>query len=66
MKNKNKIKDQSVDELKDLYQDLSKDIYQINNDLALNRKLEKPHVRKLKKRERARVLTAINQKGGSV
>lgn len=66
MKNKNQTKDQSVDELKGLYRDLSKEIFQINNDLALNRKLEKPHLLKLKKRERARVLTAINQKGGPV
>jgi large subunit ribosomal protein L29 len=64
MKNKNTLQDQTVDELKASYRDLSKEIFQLKNEIALNRKIEKPHLLKAKKRERARVLTAVHQKGG--
>lgn len=66
MKNKNQIADQSVEELKAQYRDLSKEIFELKNEIALNRKIEKPHLVKMKKRERARVLTAVHQKGGSI
>ena len=66
MKNKNQVNDQTVDELKAMYRDLSKEIFDIKNQISINRKLEKPHLLKLKKRERARVLTAVHQKGGTI
>lgn len=66
MKNKNQTEDLSVEELKSQYRDLSKDIFQLKNDIALNRKLDKPHLLRAKKRDRARVLTAVHQKGGSI
>ena len=66
MKNKNQTQDLSVEELKSQYRDLSKDIFQLKNDIALNRKLDKPHLLRAKKRDRARVLTAVHQKGGSI
>lgn len=66
MKKQQGIKDQSVQELKTLYRDLSKDIFQIKNELAVARKLEKPHLLRNKKKDRARALTFLRQKNGTV
>ena len=66
MKNKNQVIDQTVDELKAMYRDLSKEIFDLKNQNTIHRKLEKPHLLKEKKRERARVLTAVHQKGGKI
>ena len=66
MKSKTDYTDQSAEELKVLYQELCKEIYEYKNELSQTRKLEKPHLFRLKKRERARVLTALAQKGGKV
>ncbi len=60
------IKDQSVDELKAMFHDLSKEIYQLKNEIKLTKKAEKPHLVRAKKRDRARVLTFLRQKGVSV
>lgn len=56
------FKDQSVEELKALRQDLSKDIFAMKNEISTTRKIDKPHLLRLKKRNRARVLTLLNQK----
>jgi len=53
---------QNVVELTALYNNLSKEIYEINTEFSITRKLEKPHLLRSKKKDRARVLTAINQK----
>ena len=60
------FKDQSVEELRAQYHDLSKEIYDLRSEVSINRKLEKPHMVKRKKRDRARVLTALRQKGAFV
>jgi large subunit ribosomal protein L29 len=62
VKEKQTYKDQTKDELKSLYRDLSKEIFDLKCELSVNRKLEKPHLLKMKKRERARVLTALHHK----
>jgi large subunit ribosomal protein L29 len=56
------LTNQNVVELTALYNDLSKEIYEINTEFSITRKLEKPHLLRSKKKDRARVLTAINQK----
>jgi large subunit ribosomal protein L29 len=56
-----KIESRSVEELKVMATDLDKEIYRLRNELALQRKLEKPHLLKLKRKEKARVLTALTQ-----
>ena len=56
------LKKQNLAELTSLYNDLSKEIYQINTEFSITRKLEKPHLLRSKKKDRARVLTVINQK----
>ena len=60
------FKDQSVEELKALYHDLAKDIFELKNELRMSRKLEKPHLLSKKKRDRARVLTLLSQKGEKI
>lgn len=52
----------SRDELEELSNQLAKDIYELVNEFSLTRKVEKPHLIREKKRERARVLTVLNQK----
>ncbi len=66
MKSKMDFKEQSVEELKATYQDLCREIYDLKNELGQTRKLEKPHLLRLKKRDRARVLTTLCDKGGKV
>ncbi len=56
------LKKQNVDELKAVYHDLSKEIFEIKTEFSITRKLEKPHLLRDKKKDRARVMTAINQK----
>lgn len=56
------LKDQSVQELEAMAHDLSREIYLLRSELSVNRKLEKPHQLKAKKKDRARVLTLLTQK----
>ncbi|NGX46798.1 MAG: 50S ribosomal protein L29 [Chlamydiae bacterium] len=60
------FKDQSVEELKALFRDLSKDIFELKNEISMTRKIDKPHLLGEKKRDRARVLTLLSQKGEKV
>jgi large subunit ribosomal protein L29 len=53
---------QSKEELEDIYQDLCREIFDLANELRASRKLDKPHLLKGKKRDRARVLTVLRQK----
>lgn len=60
------LKDQSVEELEALYQDLSRELFQMKNELSVTRKLDKPHLIGHKKKERARVMTLLNAKGKGI
>ncbi|HKZ00323.1 MAG TPA: 50S ribosomal protein L29 [Rhabdochlamydiaceae bacterium] len=60
-----KFRDQSVEELKALSHDLSKEIYQLTNEIRITRKVEKPHLLRQKRRDRARVLTILREKAAS-
>ncbi len=57
------FRDQSVEELRAIYHDLSRDLFNLKNEISTTRKIEKPHLLRKKKRDRARVLTLISQKG---
>ncbi|MBS0624831.1 MAG: 50S ribosomal protein L29 [Verrucomicrobia bacterium] len=61
-KKKKEIVDLSIDELKAKAADLDREIFDMRNELALNRKIEKPHLIKSKKKEKARILTIMTQK----
>lgn len=49
----------SEKELKERVGELDKEIFQMKNELMLSRKLEKPHLLKAKKKEKARILTRL-------
>lgn len=51
----------SENELQAKVYELEKEIFSLRNELAVNRKLEKPHLLKEKRREKARCLTRITQ-----
>lgn len=52
----------SDEELKAQYQELSKEIFELLSALKLARKLEKPHLLREKRRDRARIMTVLRQK----
>jgi large subunit ribosomal protein L29 len=65
MLKKQEIRDQALEELVVLSQDLSKEIYDLMNEFRQTRKMEKPHLIREKKKARARVLTIIKEKGAT-
>jgi len=61
-KKKNELKDRSIAELEVASLDLGREIFELRNTLSMQRKLEKPHLLKATRRERARVLTLLSKK----
>ena len=61
-KKKSSQLDYSVTEMNAKVADLDREIFDLRNELALNRKLEKPHLIKSKRKEKARLLTILTQK----
>ena len=60
-----KMKDlehKSGEELEAQYEDLCREIFNLSNELRMSKKLAHPHQLKEKKKDRARVLTALRQK----
>lgn len=57
-----KLRDQSEEELNAQCDDLSKEIYQLRNEFKITRKIEKSHLIRDKKRDRARVLTVLRER----
>jgi len=57
------LKSEGEEQLKNIDRDLSKEIYGLKCELKAARKLDKPHLLREKKKDRARVLTALQQKG---
>lgn len=57
------IKNLTAEELQYKLSELDKEIYRMRCELKAQRKLEKPHLLRMQKRERARVLTRRNQHG---
>jgi ribosomal protein L29 len=53
---------QAENELELRYEQLSREIFILQNELKILKKLEKPHELSQKKKDRARVLTALNKK----
>jgi len=63
MKKNRRFQESTADELNALYRELSKEIFDIRNEKAISRKLDKPHLLKQKIKDRARVLTFLKAKG---
>lgn len=60
-----KMKDlngQTKAELQQQFELLSAEVFNLKCELSVSRKLEKPHMLKDKKKDRARILTALNKK----
>lgn len=56
------LRDQSPQELKAMVQDLSKELFQLRNEMKVTRKMEKPHLVRAKKKDRARIMTILREK----
>lgn len=56
------LRDQAPEELKALYQELSGEIYRLRNERNVTRQVEKPHLLRMKKKDRARVMTILREK----
>ncbi len=57
----NELREQSAEDLKALYQDLSKELFQLRNEMKVTRKMEKPHLVRAKRKDRARVMTILRE-----
>ncbi len=56
------LKDLSLTELQGMDKSLAREVFDLRNTLSMQRKLEKPHLLKATRKERARVLTQLTQK----
>jgi large subunit ribosomal protein L29 len=56
------LRDQTTEELRAIYQDLSKELFQMRNEMKVTRKIEKSHLMRAKKKDRARVMTILREK----
>jgi large subunit ribosomal protein L29 len=61
-KKKKELNDQSIKSLQEAAAALDREIYVIRNELSWNRKLEKPHRLKEKRKSKARILTMLTLK----
>lgn len=61
-KKKQQLRDQSQEELLSQAAGLDRELFALRNELALQRRLEKPHLIKEKRRQKARILTILTQK----
>lgn len=61
-KQETEIKNQPVSELLAMVHRLDQELFGLRMELATQRKLEKPHLMKQKKKEKARILTILTQK----
>jgi ribosomal protein L29 len=56
------VHDQSITELSERLIQLDRELFALRNEKAMQRKLEKPHLLPMKRKEKARVLTILTQK----
>lgn len=61
-KKKSELKDLSVVELQEMSKSLGREVFDLRNTLSVQRKLEKPHLLKSTRKQRARVLTQLTKK----
>lgn len=56
------FRNQASEHLEGLSHDLQSEIFDLRNELAGTRKVEKPHLIKAKKKERAQLLTVLSER----
>ncbi len=57
-----KLRQKSQKDLLEMTESLTRDIFQMKNELSAVKKLDKPHRMRESKRERARILTILSEK----
>ena len=62
MSNIKELRELPQEQLEVHIEDLNKEIYELKNRLAISRKLEKPHLLRDKKKDRARAILALSEK----
>ncbi len=63
MAKKKEKAEMSVKEMQAQVYDLDREIFQLRNELAVQRKLEKPHLIREKRKQKARILTQLTKRG---
>lgn len=61
MKTAKELRDLSKDELVDFIEECSREIYQARNEIRMTKNVEKPHLIREKKTERARAMTILSE-----
>lgn len=56
------LRNQSLEELSLLMEDIDKDLYNLRNELKGTKKLDKPHKLKELKKDKAKILTVLTEK----
>ena len=56
------MRDLTTGQLESMLEDLNREIYELKNQLSAARKLEKPHLLKEKKKDRARAMFILAEK----
>lgn len=56
------IKDKSIDEIEALLDDARKELFELVNSAQFSKKFEKPHLKREKRKEIARLLTVLRSK----
>lgn len=56
------LRDKSIDELESAYQDLCHELFKLVNEHKMSKKLDQPHRLREKRRDKARILTVLQQK----
>ena len=56
------LREKSIEELQALGGDIEKELYELKCELSLEKKLEKPHLIREKRRAKARILTVLQEK----
>ncbi len=62
MKKTDELRSQSMEQLTILAEDLFKEIYHLRNEKKMTKNVEKPHLLKDKRKQRARVLSVLTEK----
>ena len=61
-----KFRDQSIEDLKSSLETMAIEIFRLKNEFKTTRKFEKPHLLKEMKKNRARAMTILSEKGGTI
>ncbi len=56
------LRDQTEEQLEIMIEDLQKEIFELRNEFAMSRKLDKPHMIREKRKDIARALTILKER----